>query len=100
MGVKSAREMRISEKSDATLQCKIMNIYPNPAKNFINVEISKEDLNNCSLKILDMLGTVHIEQIMNKPNISLNLSNLANGSYIIQLSTANRVLESQIITVK
>jgi hypothetical protein len=47
-----------------------------------------------------MLGIVHIEKVINKPNISLNLINLANGSYILQLSTANKILESQIITVK
>ena len=67
-----------------------LNLYPNPAKNIINVEIS--DLAEMNISITNIVG----EQIQNKSysvnRNSIDISGLAQGAYQITISQNNKVI--------
>lgn len=62
-------------------------IYPNPATNYIHLELDK-DIKNSTLDILDQKGTLVSSH---KGETELNVSNLASGVYFIRINTKKEV---------
>jgi aminopeptidase YwaD len=63
-------------------------IYPNPAKDLLNVELPK-DVKNFSLEISDMNGRL----VLNKQNeVKVNISGLANGVYMATVKTVRKII--------
>ena len=63
-------------------------IYPNPAKNRFTINSNENGLDNFEYKIIDLTGKI-IEIGKSKFNEQINIKNLTNGNYIIQLETEN-----------
>lgn len=67
----------------------LMQIYPNPANEYITIEtsdITKEQ----TISIYNVQGQLLLQQPMQKAKSEMNISNLAKGLYIIKLTTADR----------
>ena len=64
--------------------------YPNPAYNELNVLFSLEESEDLNLIITDLAGKTVKEELLNSRqglnNVSINLSDYANGYYLINLS--------------
>ncbi|WP_308005523.1 M28 family peptidase, partial [uncultured Chryseobacterium sp.] len=61
----------------------LIKIYPNPAKDFFNIELPK-DVKNFKIEISDMNGRL----VLNKENeTKVNVSGLTNGTYIATIKT-------------
>ena len=74
-------------------------VYPNPAKEFINVEFSGLNDENISIEIIDVFGKV-IEKVNEKNEngiFNLNVSSLAAGYYLLKISSGNSVIQKKII---
>ena len=74
-------------------------VYPNPAKEFINVEFSGLSDENISFEIIDVFGKV-IEKVNEKNEngiFNLNASSLAAGYYVLKISSGNSVIQKKII---
>ena len=68
------------------------NVFPNPASNLINVEISLEKPETVNVEVIDILGQrVKFEQFNNVgtgvTTMPMNVSNLAAGIYTIRVSS-------------
>ena len=63
------------------------NIYPNPANGNFNITGNRKGKNNV-LKIVDLLGTIVYSENLNtnKNIVTVNVSQLANGIYLVVLS--------------
>ncbi len=71
-------------------------IYPNPAKDLLNVDLPK-DVKNFSLEISDMNGRL----VLNKQNeAKVNISGLANGVYMATVKTKDPKAVRKIIIGK
>jgi len=74
-------------------------VYPNPTKEFINVEFSGLSDENISIEIIDVFGKV--EQKENRKNengiFNLNVRSLAAGYYLLKISSGNSVIQKKII---
>jgi len=72
-------------------------IYPNPAKNDLNLHLNLEIAEEGFFQVLDMRGKVMLEfkepKILNQ-FITFNVSQLAEGMYILRLNT-NRITATQ-----
>ena len=68
-------------------------IYPNPAKNNLNIQNAK----NASVKVFDLLGRI----VLLKNNISLNqqldVSKLTTGTYLIKIINGNQIKTDKFI---
>lgn len=56
-----------------------LNIYPNPASDFINVESAE----NTVIRVMDIVGNVVSETLMGTGKMRLNVSNLSSGLYFL-----------------
>ncbi len=64
-----------------------INIFPNPANNFLNIS----NVNNAisKLEIIDLTGKIILYKEISQTNIKLNIRNLPSGTYFIRLKTIN-----------
>jgi hypothetical protein len=61
-------------------------IYPNPAKNKLVVNNGNKAINR--LLIMDITGKIVLNQITNKTNLTINISQLQNGIYFIRIGNS------------
>ena len=74
-------------------------VYPNPAKEFINVEFSGITTENISIEIIDVFGKV-LEKVNEKNEngiFNLNVRSLAAGYYLLKISSGHSVIQKKII---
>lgn len=72
-------------------------IYPNPTTSQINLSFAN-NLENATIKIISTLGqTVLKKQNLSGNNFNFDVSSLANGIYIIQISDRNTITNSKFI---
>ena len=69
------------------------NIYPNPVKNKINLDINSEKLSKAQINITNVNGqTVYKKQVsleIGTNSISININNLSKGSYVLSIQTSD-----------
>ncbi len=69
-----------------------INLYPNPAKNNLNINFMSFSEKNTSVKVIDILGkTILVEQIevlQGENNFDLNVEDLQSGTYFVQINEA------------
>ena len=64
----------------------LINIYPNPSKNTINIDLGSNDLQNSSIQLINVLGEVIINQPTIQQKNTIDLSNYPIGNYLIQFN--------------
>ena len=69
----------------SSLEAQEISIYPNPAKSVLYINNAQ----NSSIVITDMVGKIISNQISEKENLSLNISDLAPGIYMIRFVNNN-----------
>ncbi len=75
-----------------------ISFYPNPAKHLIHLEHNfVQPIESC--QIYSMTGQLVFSQ-QNINQTSLNISELKNGSYILQISTKNKIFSDRLIISK
>lgn len=71
-----------------------VSIYPVPAQNILNVNFNLKDLNKVQLTIVDVSGR-RIRTVLNvNASNQIDLSNIPNGSYFLQIISNNDQVES------
>ncbi len=63
-------------------------IYPNPAKDILNINFGENLLDNAELEIINILGESILTQKVNQQKIELNVSNLKSGNYLLKFSNS------------
>lgn len=71
--------------SQITTITNLISIFPNPATNFIQIKNSK---NNNEIRIINVLGVVILNQVV-PINTKVDISNLPNGLYFLQMQSGN-----------
>jgi len=66
-----------------------VNMYPNPAKDVLNLSFSQNVNDKISYAIVDMTGRVLRNAMVNQQNESISLSGLKKGMYFIQIQSGN-----------
>ena len=74
-------------------------VYPNPAKEFINIEFSGLSDENISIEIIDVFGKVVQKENRKNENqiFNLNVSSLDAGYYLLKISSGYSVIQKKII---
>ena len=75
-----------------------LDIYPNPAKDFLNLNLP-ENIQNAVISITDMSGREVLKQNINQATgqTKINIANLTSGNYIVHLQDGNRRYVSKLI---
>ncbi len=72
-------------------------IYPNPAKNIVNIS-STENIKN--IRICNLLGQVVLRKDLNSTNASINTSGIVEGVYFLQIETGKGTATRKLIISK
>lgn len=72
----------------------VVNIFPNPSIDYISID---SDNNIESLEIIDILGQIYYSEYINANRITINISNLPFGNYIIRMISNNQLIQKLFI---
>lgn len=73
-----------------------INIYPNPAKNFINI-ILQDNIKSTNLEIINENGQILITKLNISNKTTIDLSNFSKGIYFIKLINKNNTILKKVI---
>ncbi len=68
---------------------KLVNVYPNPANNNLNIDFKANELNDIKVDLMDILGKTLYSTVISNTNEfskSINIENHANGIYLLKIS--------------
>jgi N-acetylneuraminic acid mutarotase len=71
-----------------------VNIYPNPANNFIDIET---DFKNCYFSVFDIAGQLILKEKIVQNKTRIGLSHYADGLYFIQFQSDDRMISRKFI---
>jgi len=77
-----------------------LQVYPNPATNFIKVSLGKSSAPAVNIEIVNILGDVLAKVTSNNATEVLDVSGLAEGCYIIRVSNQNETISRKIVIRK
>ncbi|MBW8522694.1 M28 family peptidase [Chryseobacterium chendengshani] len=77
-------------------QLESVKIYPNPAKNILNIDLP-DHIKNFNVEITDMSGKLVLKS---ENETKINVSNLLNGVYICSLKSENKKIINKILIEK
>lgn len=63
-----------------------INIYPNPTKELLTLDLGTNNLKNASIKVLDLLGKTITTQKVSSNKTSINLNGLTQGIYLVKFT--------------
>lgn len=72
--------------------------YPNPAKNYVSIDVSVST-GTGEIKLFNETGAIKLQQQvrLNDPTITVNIESLATGIYLLQVVTENEIYTSKIV---
>ncbi len=75
----------------------LLSVYPNPAKDQINIDLSSMNTSDASVKIMNANGTLVYEGRTTQNNETINTSSFNRGMYLVQVSSGNNVSNKKIV---
>ncbi len=69
-------------------------VYPNPATDLLNINISNASFKNSSISISSFSGQQFMNSTMNGANAQVNIEGLSNGVYFVTVSNENGFLKT------
>ncbi|WP_176752659.1 S8 family serine peptidase [Psychroflexus sediminis] len=86
--------------SNQSFNTKSITFWPNPVKNRLNISSSEISFSNdAQVSVYDMLGreVMNVKGFNSTTNLSIDMSSLSKGLYILKLVDANRSIQKRII---
>ncbi len=81
-----------------------LNLYPNPASDFVSLEMNLQDAGTVQISIYDITGkivtTKHINSFGGLQTYPISLSSISQGSYIVRVSINNEIKSIKQLIVK
>jgi hypothetical protein len=81
----------------------INTIYPNPAKDILTIKLNNPDAENLMIEVRDMMGrtifTKSIKVSIGENETEINVSNLAQGTYILNITDSHQLQSKQLFNV-
>ena len=81
----------------------IQNIYPNPSSSFLTIELQNKNAEELVVEVMDMMGrkqsSVTINSITGLTSTSVDVSKLAQGTYILSITDSKKLQSKQLFSV-
>lgn len=72
-------------------------LFPNPSDGLINISLTNSKQNNFKLKVRDLSGRVIYESNLIENFSTIDLRNVANGSYFFSIENGNSILTKKVV---
>lgn len=77
-----------------------VNIYPNPAKNILNIQLTNSDSDKINMDVLDINGKLVLSNTFNTANHTIDVSKMPAGTYLIRLKSEEASYYKKVIVLK
>ncbi len=98
---RNEEEVEIFAEEIAKVSISGMNLFPNPANNYLNVEYTSTDIADVQLFVIDMTGKVIQQRIINETigeqRVQLDINQLSSGFYFVQLVAEDTVMSMKFV---
>ena len=80
-------------------------VYPNPAYNYVNINIETSEVSNVQAVILDVTGKLVMENIISgeipagRTDVQVPLENLSEGAYVIRIISGQDVINHKVLVL-
>jgi hypothetical protein len=81
----------------AAVDNSLISVYPNPANDKLTVDLAKLNGAKATVKVMNTLGDVMIEEATSDIEHSMSLSSLEKGMYLVQVSSGNKISNKKIV---
>jgi hypothetical protein len=81
--------------SECSVENNATNIYPNPAKDYVDINSSNNE--NASFSIIDLNGKSLISGVLTSTKTRLDISALSPGLYFVEIMESNHKLRLKLI---
>gem|GEM_PF-558085 len=89
------------EETNNTFAISDVNIYPNPARNFVTISFSASSQNAVSITVADMQGKMLLQKtlttIRGTNNFTIDIKSFAKGTYILRLQNEGAIKVQRLI---
>lgn len=92
------REFNAINKLDNSLS-EIAKVFPNPTSQSLNIEITEPELELVKIEILSLLGRKISEKEANSKTEIIDVSTIANGSYLLRIQLSNDSFVNKIFQI-
>ena len=75
------------------------NIYPNPGNGIFNIELGKDYLPNAVVRVFSISGKLLYERNCDTDCLTINLSELADGAYLISVGIYDQQFKYRLIQI-
>lgn len=75
----------------------LISVYPNPAKDQINVDLSSLNANDATVKIMNSNGMVVYEKAAVNSNEVISTASFNKGMYMVQVSAGNKISNKKLV---
>jgi len=89
----------ISSISDQTVKNTFFNLYPNPASDIVTLNIENKNNADLTLNIYAIAGTLVKSEILKQNNRQINIKDLCNGIYMVEIKSID-FIESQRLIIQ
>ena len=93
-GVQHAYEITILEVDDESILEKNILLYPNPVRDFLNIDFGKESFEDSHYSLFDSQGKLIKSGNLTQKKTELNMTTLPASVYIIQIFQNNRNIKT------
>lgn len=84
--LKSVTQHLIITNTDEFDNDNIINVYPNPANDFVNLNCNISDYSTCNISIYNLQGSLIKTEKLKDYHHQINVSDLSNGVYYLQIT--------------
>lgn len=77
-----------------------LSVFPNPAANYINIELSNANSANLKVQLFNIVGEIVLEREITSGINKFSVATLPNGVYFYSILTNQNVLETKKIVIK
>ena len=95
---------KVNEEQTKTFYDNSINVYPNPASDILNIDLTSDDNSISVVKLIDLNGKVvlanNFELLKGVNNFSLNTSDIRCGVYFIQIQNESKISNKKVLIVK
>ena len=79
------------------VESSLIHVYPNPSKEFINIEFENESVNPNYFTVTNTLGQVLLKETLSGQRSSFNISHFPGGLYILNVESNGRIKTVKLI---
>lgn len=81
-------------------QAQLVQVYPNPASQSINIKNSSETIQIEFSEIIDQYGKLIATQTLHEDNAQINISNITPGLYFVRLHTNMGIINKKFVKIQ